>query len=216
MAQTGNLYGSGTSGTAVLVRLINARENGPVVLRFGSERLEAPAPGTVSSYHGIVADVYILRYEGKVLEFIPRTGTLYTIIATESRGLLILEDTAHSDVARSQIYFYNMAFSDQAGTASEAGTGLAVPTGPEAEAGLSIKTADGEYELFRSVQPGSSSHLAVNAVRVQMAVFDNTNLQVSSPFEPELRRGASTTVLVMNGPGGTMKVFTVLANIANR
>ena len=64
-AQTGNLYGSGTSEAAVLVRLINAQESGSAVLRLGSARLETITPGTMTLYHPIVADIYTLRYQGR-------------------------------------------------------------------------------------------------------------------------------------------------------
>ena len=200
LAQTGNLYGSGTSDSTVLVRLINAQESRSAVLRLGQARLEAPAPGSMTSYHAIAADIYILRYEGTSREFIPRRGMLYTLVAAGSRGLLILEDEAHNDPARAQIYAYNMSFDS---------TGLSA-------AGVSIKTADGQLEVFKTLVPGSSSFRAVNAVRVQLAVFKSDGRRVSTPFELNLARGSSTTVLLLPGAGEVVEVFTVLADIAGR
>jgi hypothetical protein len=200
IAQSGSLYGMSLDESAVLVRVINLRSEGAASLRLGSDRITAAEPGSVSSYFNVAADLYILRYQGDNREFIPRQGTIYSIIAGDD-GLDILADEPHSDPLRCQIYAY-------VAPGAQAGNGW--------DEGISIRTADGGTVLIDAIRPGTSGAVAVNPVAVELAVFSPEGRRVSEVFDPGMNRGASIALTIRPDGNGNALVTRAEAGIRPR
>jgi alginate O-acetyltransferase complex protein AlgF len=196
-AQSGSLYGLSLDESAILVRVANLRSEGAASLRLGSSRLIAQEPGDVTAYLAVAADLYILRYQGENLEFIPRQGTIYTIVAGDS-DLILLEDQAHDDPLRCQLYVYVQTAAGVTGTP------------------LSLKTADGSTALLENIAPGSSAAIAVNPVAIELALFDDTGRKVSADFDPMMARGASIAIAARLVAGDRAEVTTRVAEIQVR
>lgn len=192
ISQTGSLYGASVSESAIFVRLLNARSDGPVQLRLGPARLLTQNPGDMTPYHPVSADLYILRYLGAAIEFIPRTGTLYSIVA-DDQGLTILSDQPHTDPARTQIYFYNPAVN--------------------ALGALSLRTLDGQTIVIDSVAPGLSRYVLVNPLTIELALFDEDGQKRSPDLPFTMSRGESIAVLAVPSDNHEVQGFIQPASI---
>jgi len=188
-AQAGSLYGASVEESAILVRVLNAGAPGPVTLQVGAQKLVAQAAGQASPYRPIAADIYMLGYLGKSWEFLPDTGSYYTIVAGPS-GLTFFKDVRHGDATRAQLYFYNLGSS---GTAE-------------------LRTADGSITLVAALPPGESAQVAVNPVSVSVAAF-RSGKKAGDGISLRLVRGSSCAIVLVD-LAGSPRAFLVEASVA--
>ncbi len=180
-AQSASLYGLSLDDSAILVRLINLRSQDSVSLRLGANRISLDAPGDISTYYPIPADVFILRHHGENTEFLPQQGTVYSILLFDD-SLEILEDQAHNDPIRCQLYVYSGSYQQK----------------------LSLRTADGNQTLISDIDAGRSSFVSVNPVSVELAIFSQDGRRISEAFDPAMSRGDSIAIALRDSEDGTL------------
>lgn len=105
-----SLYGSGIPAQAALVRCVEL-DGTAQNLFLGSTIIPAQGEGSVSSYFPVAPGMYFLQAGASEAEFIPQSGVYYTVLLS-SQEIVILEDQAHDDPIRSQIYLYNLSSSE--------------------------------------------------------------------------------------------------------
>lgn len=186
--QAGSLYGASVEESAILVRVLNAGAPGPVSLKVGAQTLVARETGEASPYKPIAADIYMLPYGGKLVEFLPETSSYYTIVALPA-GLVILKDTRHGDAAKAQLYFYNL------------GAGKA-----------ELRVADGSLVVIPAVESGASAQVAINAVSVSVAAF-RAGKKAGNDLALRMARGSSYAVVLVD-LSGSPRAFLVEAVVA--
>lgn len=177
-SQARSIYGAGIDGEAALVRLVDAGASAALSVRIGGIVLSTTKTGDSTSYRPVAPDIYMITYAGKRLEFLPETGSWYTIVAT-SHSLLVFTDEKHLDPARAQLYFYNIT-----------------------QAALELRTADGSARVLGPLPPGSSAQVAVNPIAVSLAAYGEGK-KAGSDIELRLDRGSSYSVFTHDSPSGT-------------
>jgi alginate O-acetyltransferase complex protein AlgF len=175
LAGADTLYGAQAPKDAAFVRVFRAVEaEGP--LEVGARRFDPP-PGGVTPYRPVLPDIYLLRSGAQELELIPQVRHYYTVALTPE-GLIVFEDVEHADPARAQLVLYNLLRET-----------------------VELKTADGRTPVIAGVAPGEAGRIKVNAVAVQLGVFDAAG-PLAMLGDPGLRRGASYSVFVFPGGSG--------------
>ena len=189
-AQTRSVYGPEVPGSSAFVRVVNALPAVPsLALELGATEF-APLPfAGVSPYRPVTPDIYQVEAGGSAAEIIPKSGTYYTVVCGP-KGITVLEDPAHVDPARAQVFLYNMS---------------SLPA-------LDLKTADGKTAVISGVRPGASGVKVVNAVSVSLAVWNGAT-RVGAVGDLGLARGSSFSVFVLTS-GSALRVIAVKATVA--
>ena len=133
-------------------------------------------------------DIYLFSAGGMELEIIPVSGRYYTV-AVLPDAIVVLEDPAHTDPARAQLFLYNLS----------------------SLARVELTTADGKTTVIAGVASRSSGLAVVNAVAARLAVRSG-GTQVKAIGDLGLARGSSFSVFVLGG-GSSPAVFTLKAAV---
>ena len=189
-ADTRSVYGPEVPGGSAFVRMVNAIPGTqPLRLALGATVFDPLPYAAASPYRPVAPDIYQLEAGGQTLEIIPRSGVYYTVVCGR-QAITVVEDAAHVDAARAQLFLYNFS------------------TLPAAD----LKTADGKTGVILGVRPNESGMKVVNAVPVSFSVFSAGSL-IGAVGDIGLARGASYSVFVL-GDGSSRKVFAVKAAVA--
>lgn len=188
-AQEG-LYGPPAGEGTAMVRLLNASPaGGPLEVDLGAVRYGPLEFTQVSPYRPLFPDAYLIRAAGREQMLEPRPGAYYTVVVAPD-AIRVLEDPAHRDPARAQLFLYNL-------------TSL-----PEVD----LLTADGKVRVISGVAPGGSAQVAVNPVPVELAVFRD-GILLEKVGDLGLQRGQSYSVFVIGKPSGPA-VLSARASVA--
>jgi alginate O-acetyltransferase complex protein AlgF len=187
-ADTRSVYGPEVPGNSAFARFVNAIPGSSAEeFQLGATGFDALKYGAVSPYKPVTPDIYQISAAGRDVEIIPKSGLYYTIICSP-QAITVLEDPAHVDPARAQVFLYNLS---------------TVPS-------LDLKTADGKTGVILGVRSGASGVKVVNAVAVSLAVW-NAGTRVASVGNLGLARGSSFSVFAIGG--GQPLVFAVKATV---
>ncbi len=187
-AQEG-LYGPQVDEDMLLVRVLHASPSqGDLEVRVGEARFGPLGYGQVSAYRPVARDIYLIRAGGWEGALEPGSGTYFTVVVGAD-AVQVLEDTAHRDAARAQLYLYNLS---------------PLPA-------VDLATSDGATRILSAVPPGGSAQAAVNPVPVALAVFSGGK-RLAEVGDLGLRRGQSYSVFVL-GPPGAPRVFSAQAAV---
>jgi alginate O-acetyltransferase complex protein AlgF len=188
-ADTRSVYGPEVPGNSAFARFVNAIPGSSAEgFELGATSFDPLKYAAVSPYKPVTPDIYQISAAGHDLEIIPRSGIYYTIVCSP-QAITVLEDPAHVDPARAQVFLYNLS---------------SVPS-------LDLKTADGKTGVILGVRPGASGVKVVNAVPVPLAVW-NAGARVASVGDLGLARGSSFSVFAIGGEKPL--VFAVKATVA--
>lgn len=187
-AQSRSIYGAGLDEGAAMVRLVNAGAPAPASVSVGAAELVAARPGDATPYRQAAPDIYMLGDGTSALEFLPEPGGWYTIVASPS-GLVVFSDQRHRDPAKAQLYLYNLS-----------------------RAPVELRTADGSTKALGPVQSAASAQVAVNAVKIALAVYSG-GAKKAGDLPIVLERGASYAVFAWEGAAG-LSSFIVKARAA--
>jgi alginate O-acetyltransferase complex protein AlgF len=102
-------------------------------------------------------------------------GEFYTIVYTDTGALNVKTDPKNENSAKSQIIFYNLGNSSN----------------------YSLKTADGKVEIIPPLPTGETGEREINAVKVDLAVFDGAN-KIKDLGTISLERAKSYTLVAMD------------------
>lgn len=108
-------------------------------------------------------------------EIIVEAALFYTMIRTAD-GIVHLIDPAHNDRSKAQILFYNLSDTD----------------------GLSLKTKDGSVSIVDSTDHYKSGARPINAVKVELSVFDSGGKKVVDMPPLSMDRGMVYTGVVFS------------------
>jgi hypothetical protein len=172
------LYGEAAPADAAYVRFfaaVSLDPRGP--LEVGAARFEPPARGSATAYRPVAPDIYMVDAGGRSVELIPRARRYYTL-AVVAGGLVVFEDTAHTDPSRAQLVLYNLSALDSVG----------------------LETEDGRTTVIPPLSAARSRSVVVNAVSVRLRVSGAGSV-IGELGDVGLRRGASHSVFVYeSGP----------------
>ncbi len=189
-AQSRSVYGPEVPGSDAFVRVVNAVEGSPaLVVELGATTFDPLRFAAVSPYRPVTPDIYQLEADGNSVEIIPKSGSYYTVVCGR-KAITVLEDQAHTDPARAQLFLYNFS---------------ALPT-------VELKTADGKTAVIPAVAPGASGMRVVNAVSVALAVWSGAS-RVGAVGDMGLARGSSFSVFVLAG-ASSVRIVAVKAAVA--
>ncbi|MCX7039326.1 MAG: alginate O-acetyltransferase AlgF [Spirochaetes bacterium] len=188
-AGTRSVYGPEVPGDAAFVRIVNGVPGStPLASELGATLFDPLAYAEVSPYRAVTPDIYLFSAAGEEQEIIPLSGRYYTV-AVLPGAVVVLEDPAHTDPARAQLFLYNFS------------------SLPSAD----LATADGKTRVIATVLPRSSGLAVVNAVAASLAVTSG-GARVKLIGDLGLARGSSFSVFVLGG-GSAAVVFTAKARV---
>jgi len=188
-AGTRSVYGPEVPGDAAFVRILNAVPGpSPLEPELGATVFDPLAYAEVSPYRAVTPDIYLFSASGEELEIIPMSGRYYTV-AVLPGAIVVLEDPAHTDPARVQLFLYNFSSLSR----------------------IDLATADGKTSVIAGVRSRSSGLAVVNAVAASLAVMSG-GLRVKAIGDLGLARGSSFSVFVLGGES-TRVVFTAKARV---
>jgi len=188
-AGTRSVYGPEVPGDAAFVRIVNGVPGStPLASELGATLFDPLAYAEVSPYRAVTPDIYLFSAAGEEQEIIPLSGRYYTV-AVLPGAVVVLEDPAHTDPARAQLFLYNFS------------------SLPSAD----LATADGKTRVIATVLPRSSGLAVVNAVAASLAVTSG-GARVKLIGDQGLARGSSFSVFVLGG-GSAAVVFTAKARV---
>jgi hypothetical protein len=188
-ADTRSVYGPEVPGDSAFARFVNAIPGSTAEeFELGATSFDPLKYAAVSPYKPVTPDIYQISAAGRDMEIIPRSGVYYTIVCSP-QAITVLEDPAHVDPARAQVFLYNLS----------------------TIAFLDLKTSDGKTGVILGVRPGASGVKVVNAVAVSLAVW-NAASRIASVGDPGLTRGSSFSVFAIGG--AAPMVFAVKATVA--
>jgi len=188
-AGTRSVYGPEVPGDAAFVRIVNGVPGStPLASELGATLFDPLAYAEVSPYRAVTPDIYLFSAAGEEQEIIPLSGRYYTV-AVLPGAVVVLEDPAHTDPARAQLFLYNFS------------------SLPSAD----LATADGKTRVIAAVLPRSSGLAVVNAVAASLAVTSG-GARVKLIGDLGLARGSSFSVFVLDG-GSAAVVFTAKARV---
>lgn len=184
-----SVYGPETPGDSAFVRVVHAAPGWPSIEpELGSTRFGALSFGQATAYRPVAPDIYLFTAGSLEQELIPGSGRYYTV-AVLPDAVVVLEDPAHTDPARAQVFLYNLS------TAAR----------------VDLATVDGRTTVVAGVKPRSSGMAVVNAVSARLAVRGG-----GSPLavigDLGLARGSSFSVFVL-GSSSSPTVFTLRAAV---
>jgi alginate O-acetyltransferase complex protein AlgF len=184
-----SVYGPETPGDSAFVRVVHAIPGSPALEpELGSTRFGALSYAQATAYRPVAPDIYQFSAGSLEQELIPASGRYYTI-ALLPDAVVVLEDPAHTDPARAQVFLYNFS------------------TLPRVD----LATADGKTTVVAGVAPRAFGMVVVNAVSARLAVRS-----AGSPLKPVgdlgLARGSSFSVFVL-GSASSPSVFTLRAAV---
>lgn len=184
-----SVYGPEAPGDSAFVRVVNAVPGSPPLeAELGSTRFGALAYGQASPYRPVTPDIYVFAAGSLEQELIPGAGRYYTVAALPD-AVVVLEDPAHTDPARAQLFLYNLS------------------TLPRVD----LATADGKTAVVAGVKPRSSGLAVVNAVAARLAVRSG-GAQLRAVGDLGLSRGSSFSVFVLGTPSSPV-VLTLRAAV---
>jgi hypothetical protein len=188
-ADTRSVYGPEVPGDSAFARFVNAIPGSTAQeFELGATSFDPLGYAAVSPYKPVTPDIYQISAGGRDLEIIPRSGVYYTIVCSP-QAITVLEDPAHVDPARAQVFLYNLS----------------------TIASLDLKTSDGRTGVILGVRSGASGVKVVNAVTVSLAVW-NAASRIASVGDLGLARGSSFSVFAIGGASPV--VFAVKATVA--
>jgi alginate O-acetyltransferase complex protein AlgF len=188
-AGTRSVYGPEVPGDAAFVRILNVVPgSSPLEPELGATVFDPLAYSEVSPYRAVTPDIYLFSVADKEQEIIPMSGRYYTVAVLPS-AIVVLEDPAHTDPARAQLFLYNFS---------------SLPR-------VDLATADGKTRVIAAVPSGSSGLAVVNAVAASLAVTSG-GARVKAIGDLGLARGSSFSVFVLGGGSATV-VVTVKARV---
>ena len=184
-----SVYGPEVPGDSAFVRIVNAAAgSAKLSAELGATTWEPLGFAEASAYKPVTPDIYSFTAGGREVEIIPGSGRYYTV-AVLPKDIVVLEDPAHTDPARAQLFLYNFS---------------ALPR-------VELATADGKTTVIPAVRPGSSGLAVVNAVAAKLAVRSG-GAQLKAIGDLGLARGSSFSVFVL-GEAGSATVFTLKAAV---
>jgi hypothetical protein len=182
-----SVYGPEVPGDSAFVRIVNADPgSAPVSAELGATGFEPLGYAQASPYKAVTPDIYVFSANEKELEVIPMSGRYYTV-AILPASIVVLEDPAHTDPARAQLFLYNFS---------------SLPR-------VDLTTADGKTTVIGGIRPNASGLAVVNAVAARLAVRSGGAV-VKSLGDLGLARGASFSAFVV-GSASSPAVFTLKA-----
>jgi len=188
-AGTRSVYGPEVPGDAAFVRVVNAVPGStPLAPELGAASFDPLPYAQVSPYRAVTPDIYLFSATGVEQEIIPMSGRYYTV-AVLPQAIVVLEDPAHTDPARAQLFLYNFSSLSR----------------------IDLATADGKTSVIAGVRSSSSALAVVNAVAAPLAVMSGGS-RVKVIGDLGLARGSSFSVFVLGG-GSTTVVFTAKARV---
>ena len=184
-----SVYGPEAPGDSAFVRIVNAVPGSrPLETELGATRFDPLPYAQASPYRPVTPDIYVFSASSIEQEIIPGSGRYYTI-AVLPDAVVVLEDPAHTDPARAQLFLYNLS----------------------SLARVELTTADGKTKVIPGVASRSSGLAVVNAVAARLAVRSG-GTQVKAIGDLGLARGSSTSVFVLGGASSAV-VFTLKAAV---
>jgi alginate O-acetyltransferase complex protein AlgF len=184
-----SVYGPEVPGDSAFVRIVNAASGAAKLsAELGATTWEPLGFAEASPYRPVTPDIYSFSVDGREVEIIPGSGRYYTI-AVLPKDIVVLEDPAHTDPARAQIFLYNFS---------------SLPR-------VELATADGKTTVIAAVRQNASGLAVVNAVAAKLAVRSG-GAQVKGIGDLGLARGSSFSVFVL-GDAGSPFVFTLKAAV---
>lgn len=188
-ADTRSVYGPEVPGDAAFVRIVNAVPgSSPLQAELGATTFDPLSYAQVSPYRAVTPDIYLFSADDEELEIIPMSGRYYTV-AVLPDAIVVLDDPAHTDPARAQLFLYNLS---------------SLPR-------IDLATADGKTRVIADVRSRSSGLVIVNAVAASLAVTSG-GARVTLVGDLGLARGSSFSVFVLGG-GSATAVFTAKARV---
>ncbi len=188
-SDTRSVYGPEIPGDAAFVRIVNAAPgSSPLQAELGATAFDPLPYAQVSPYRAVTPDIYLFSAFDQELEIIPMSGRYYTV-AVLPEAIVVLEDPAHTDPARAQLFLYNLS---------------SLPR-------IDLATADGKTRVISDVRSRSSGLAIVNAVAASLAVTSG-GARVKLVGDLGLARGSSFSVFVLGGGSATV-VFTAKARV---
>lgn len=188
-AGTRSVYGPEVPGDAALVRIVNAVPgSSPLQAELGATSFDPLPYAQISPYRTVTPDIYLFSAAGVEQEIIPLSGRYYTV-AVLPGAIVVLEDPAHTDPARAQLFLYNFSLLSR----------------------IDLATADGKTSVIAGVRSRSSGLAVVNAVAAPLAVMSGGS-RVKAIGDLGLARGSSFSVFVLGGES-TTAVFTAKARV---
>lgn len=184
-----SVYGPETPGDSAFVRVVHASPGSPALEpELGSTRFGSLSYAQATAYRPVAPDIYQFSAGSLEQELIPVSGRYYTI-ALLPGAVVVLEDPAHTDPARAQVFLYNLS---------------TIPR-------VDLATADGKTAVVAGVAPRASGMVVVNAVSARLAVR-GAGSQVAAIGDLGLSRGSSFSVFVL-GSASSPSVFTLRAAV---
>jgi alginate O-acetyltransferase complex protein AlgF len=188
-ADTRSVYGPEVPGDAAFVRIVNAVPgSSDLETELGATGFDPLSYAEVSPYRAVTPDIYFFSASGQEREIIPMSGRYYTV-AVLPDAIVVLDDPAHTDPARAQLFLYNLS---------------SLPR-------IDLATADGKTRVIADVRSRSSGLAIVNAVAASLAVTSG-GARVKLVGDLGLARGSSFSVFVL-GAGSATAVFTAKARV---
>lgn len=189
VAGTRSVYGPEVPGDAAFVRIVNAVPgSSDLETELGATTFDPLSYAEVSPYRAVTPDIYFFSADDEELEIIPKSGCYYTV-AVLPDAIVVLDDPAHTDPARAQLFLYNLS---------------SLPR-------IDLATADGKTRVIADVRSRSSGLAIVNAVAASLAVTSG-GARVKLVGDLGLARGSSFSVFVLGG-GSATAVFTAKARV---
>jgi alginate O-acetyltransferase complex protein AlgF len=184
-----SVYGPEVPGDSAFVRIVNADPgSAPLNAELGATSFTSLGYAQASPYKAVTPDIYLFSANEKELEVIPMSGRYYTV-AILPAAIVVLEDPAHTDPARAQLFLYNFS---------------SLPR-------VDLTTADGKTTVIGGIRPNASGLAVVNAVAARLAIRTGGAV-VKSLGDLGLARGASFSTFVV-GSASSPAVFTLKAAV---
>jgi alginate O-acetyltransferase complex protein AlgF len=184
-----SVYGPEVPGDASFVRIVNGVPgSAKLSAELGATTWEPLGFAEASAYKPVTPDIYSFAAGGREVEIIPGAGRYYTI-AVLPKDIVVLEDPAHTDPARAQLFLYNFS---------------SLPR-------VELATADGKTTVIPAVRQNASGLAVVNAVAAKLAVRSG-GTQLKAIGDLGLARGSSFSVFVLGG-AASPAVFALKAAV---
>ncbi|MDB5477780.1 MAG: hypothetical protein JWM96_275 [Alphaproteobacteria bacterium] len=187
-AEDEGLYDPVPPPGSAFVRFVNAQSDAKELKpAIHGKEYNAIKQGEVGPYVPAKKGDESFKFGGAEAKESLEEGTSYTVIL-KGGALAVLKDEAIANQAKAMIAFYNLSSVEN----------------------LSLKTDDGKVAIIPPVATGKSGYREINAVKVNLAVY-NGDAKAADVAPIALRRREPTAVVAMDKEGGTVATQIVQA-----
>lgn len=171
-----SLYDAKAPAGSAFIRVFNAVSTQNVEIQLDNKKLGNLAALKALKYSFTNPGNHIVSVNGDNITVSLEKDTPYTLVYFNKDKYQLIKDQLFKSQKKAQLSFYNLVDTQS----------------------VDVSTANGKVKVFENVQSGSVVHRKINAVKVDLAVF-NSGKKSSTAGPHLLRRGEISSLFYING-----------------